>query len=230
LSAVLAERDGELLVLRLNRPEKANAMNQAMHDEFFAQLAKAHEDDGIRAVVLTAVGERAFSAGADLKEFGELERGDAARKRRWMLMRTLMAAIDFSKPLVAAVRGKALGAGCMLALLADEVVIAETAEFGMPEIKHGMPTAIGIVILAARGGIPVARQMVQQGEPVDARRALACGLADEVTQTGKAEGRALERACALALLPGPVFKTNKQFLNKSLRAALEEAALEADRL
>ncbi|MSP95847.1 MAG: enoyl-CoA hydratase/isomerase family protein [Betaproteobacteria bacterium] len=230
MSVLLAQLDGEVLVLTLNRPEKANAMNEAMHDEFVAQLAKAHEDDGIRAVVLAGAGERTFSAGADLKEFAELERSAAGRKRRVLLVRTLMAAVDFPKPLVAAVGAQALGAGCMLALLADEVIMADVAQLGMPEIKHGMPTPIGIVILAARGGMQVARQMVQRGEPVDAQRALACGLADEVTQAKKTRSRALERARALAQLPGVAFKPNKHFMNKSLRAALNDAAVEADRL
>jgi enoyl-CoA hydratase/carnithine racemase len=230
MNVLLAQRDGEVLVLTLNRPEKANAMNEALHDEFIVQLRKAREDDGVRAVVLAAAGERTFSAGADLKEFAELERSVGARKRRVLLLRTLNAAVDFPKPLVAAVGAKALGAGCMLALLADEVVMADTAQLGMPEIKHGIPTPIGIVILAARGGMSVARQMVQRGEPVDAKQALACGLVDEVTAAGKTGSKARERARALALLPHIAFKPNKHFLNKSLRAALDEAAAEADRL
>ena len=230
MSVLITRLDGEVLVLTLNRPDKANAMNQAMHDEFVAQLAKARDDDRIGAVVLAAAGERTFSAGADLTEFAELERSVAARKRRALLVRTLVAAIDFPKPLVAAVRAKALGAGCMLALLADEVILSDTAQFGMPEIRHGIPTPIGIVILAARGGMSVARQMVQRGEPADAKRALECGIADEITEAGATQARALERAKALAQLPGVAFRPNKHFLNKGLLAALHDAAAEADRL
>src|SRR3972149_2159454 len=99
-------------------------------------------------------------------------------KRRALLMGTLLAALDFPKPLLAAVQAKALGAGCMLALLADEVIMADSAELGMPEIRHGIPTPIGIVIVAARGGMSVARQMVQSGESIDARHAHTMGLAD----------------------------------------------------
>jgi enoyl-CoA hydratase/carnithine racemase len=230
MSVLLAKRNGEVLVLTLNRPEKANAMNEAMHDELVAQLARAHEDDGVGAIVLAAAGERTFSAGADLQEFAGLERSSAAGKRRALLVRTLVATIDFPKPLVAAVHAKALGAGCMLALLADEVIMADTAQLGMPEIRHGIPTPIGIVILAARGGMPMARQMVQRGEPVDAKRALECGFADEIAGAGSTRERALERAQALASLPGVAFKPNKRFMNKALRAALNDAAVEADRL
>ena len=129
---LLVARDGDVLVLTLNRPGKANAMSEAMQDELVHQLEQANQDAGVRAVLIDAAGERVFSAGADLKEFAELDPEVAARRRRELLVRTLVCAIEFRKALVVAVQAKALGAGCMLALLADEVVMADTAEFGMP--------------------------------------------------------------------------------------------------
>ena len=227
---LLEERAGEVLVLTLNRPEKANAMNEDMHDALVSRLEGAGKDDGIRAVLLAASGERVFSAGADLKEFAELERGVAARKRRALLVRTLLAALDFPKPLLAAVQANALGAGCMLALLADEVIIADSAALGMPEIRHGIPTPIGIVIVAARGGMSVARQMVQSGESIDARHAHAMGLADGLVNYSSLKVNSMERARALAALSGPSFQANKKFMNVGLRAAFQAAAAEAGRL
>ena len=227
---LLEERAGEVLVLTLNRPGKANAMNEEMHDALVSRLEGAGNDGGIRAVLLASSGERVFSAGADLKEFSELERNAGARKRRALLMRTLLAALDFPKPLLAAVQAKALGAGCMLALLADEVIMADSAELGMPEIRHGIPTPIGIVILAARGGMSVARQMVQSGESIDARHAHAMGLADGLVSYSSLSVNSMERARALAALSGPSFQANKKFMNAGLRAALQAAAAEADRL
>jgi enoyl-CoA hydratase/carnithine racemase len=227
---LLAERDGAVLVLTLNRPEKANAMNEDMHNALVAQLESAGKDGGIRAVLLSSSGTKVFSAGADLKEFAELDRATGAKKRRALLLRTLNAALDFPKPLLAAVQGKALGAGCMLALLADEVILADTAQLGMPEIRHGIPTPIGFVILAARGGMPVARTMVQGGEPMDAKQALSWGLVEEITEAGKLKRKALERAQVWAALSGPSFEANKKFMNSGLRAALQAAAVEADRL
>jgi enoyl-CoA hydratase/carnithine racemase len=227
---VLAQQEGAVLVLTLNRPEKANAMNEEMHGALVSRLESAAGDAGVRAVLLSASGTRVFSAGADLKEFAELERGVGARKRRALLMRTLHAALDFPKPLLAAVQGKALGAGCMLALLADEVILADTAELGMPEIRHGIPTPIGIVILAERGGMSVARQMVQSGAPIDARQAHATGLADGLVNFSSLSVNAMERAKALAALSGPSFEANKKFMNAGLRAALRAAAVQADRL
>lgn len=227
---LLEERAGEVLVLTLNRPEKANAMNEDMHDALVSRLESAGKDGGIRAVLLASSGERVFSAGADLKEFAELERSAGARKRRALLVRTLLAALDFPKPLLAAVQAKALGAGCMLALLADEVIMADSAELGMPEIRHGVPTPIGIVIVAARGGMSVARQMVQSGESIDARHAHAMGLADGLVSYSSLKVNSMERARALAALSGPSFQANKKFMNAGLRTALQAAAAEAERL
>ena len=226
MSVVLAERSGEVLVLTLNRPEKANAVNEAMHGALVEHLARA--DEGIRAVVLAAAGGRVFSAGVDLKEFSDLERTTAARKRRALLKRTLNAMLDFPKPLVAAVQGKALGAGCMLALLADEVVMSASAVMGLPEVKLGMPSPVGYVIVAARAGTVLARQMVQRGEPVGAERALLCGLADEISEAAKE--RAVERARALASVSGNAYQVNKKFMNGALRAALHAAFAEVERL
>ena len=227
---LLEAREGAVLVLTMNRPEKANAMNQAMHEALVSALEGAARDAGTRAVLLCGAGSKVFSAGADLKEFAELERGVAARKRRQLLMRTLYAALDFPKPLIAAVQAKALGAGCMLALLADEVIMADTGEFGMPEIRHGIPTPVGIVILAARGGMSVTRQMVQSGAPIDARHAHQVGFADGLVNCSSLQVNAMERALALAALSGPSFQANKNFINAPLKAALQAAFAEADRL
>jgi enoyl-CoA hydratase/carnithine racemase len=227
---LLTAQDGAVLVLTMNRPEKANAMNQAMHQALVSGLEAAGRDTGVRAVLLCASGSKVFSAGADLKEFAELERRVGARNRRALLMRTLYAALDCPKPLVAAVQAKALGAGCMLALLADEVILADTAEFGMPEIMHGMPTPVGVAILAARGGMSVTRQMVQSGAPIDARRAHEMGLADGLVNFSSLQVNSMERARALAALSGPAFEANKKFINAPLKAALQAAFAEADRM
>ena len=228
MNEVLQERDGAVLVLTLNRPEKANAMNEAMHGALLAGLAAAAGDDSVTAVVLAAAGDKVFSAGADLKEFAELERGLGARRRRVLLMHTLNALLDFPKPLVAAVQGKAFGAGCMVAMLADELVMADTAQLGLPEITHAIPTPVGYVIVAARAGMPIARRMVQGGEPVEGKDCLALGLADEVFSNAK--DRALEKAKDLAKHSGPSFVANKKFMNASLRTSLHAAFAEADRL
>lgn len=218
MSDVLAELHGDVLVLTLNRPEKANAMNEAMQVGLVNHLS-----EGKHAVVIAASGPKVFSAGADLKEFSELERGIAARRRRVLLKHTLEAVLDFPRPLVAAVQGKALGAGAMVALLADELAMADTAELGLPEIRHGIPTPVGYAIVAARGGMPLARRMVQDGEPVGP------GLADHVFDVKSLKEKSIERARVLAALPAEAYRINKKFINAPLRAALQAAFAAADR-
>jgi enoyl-CoA hydratase/carnithine racemase len=224
MNELVSHAEGDLLVLAFNRPAKANALNEALQTALVEKLSDPHL--AAKAVVLTAMGERVWSAGADLKEFSELERGVAARKRRALLKRTLEAVARFRKPLVAAVQGKALGAGAMIALLADELVMAEGAELGLPEIHHGIPTPVGYAIVAARAGMPMARRMVQDGEPIGAKEAVAFHLADDVSMNVRA--RAMERAKKLAAASGPAYETNKAFINAPLLAAIEAAFAAAD--
>ncbi len=217
MSEVLAEEVDGILVLTLNRPEKANAMNEAMQSRLVEKLS------GPKAILIAASGAKIFSAGADLREFSELERGVAAQKRRALLQRTLNAMLDHPRPVVAAVQGKALGAGAMIALLADELVMAQTDELGLPEIKHGIPTPVGYAVVVARAGMAVARRMVQDGESI------GVGLADFVSEMEEVRTRALERAKALAALPADAYRINKQFINAPLKAALAAAFAAADK-
>jgi enoyl-CoA hydratase/carnithine racemase len=229
-SGLGVERHDDVLVLVVDRPKAANALNAPVNDALVAALADAGSEATVRAVVLAAAGERVYSAGADLKEYAELDPAAAARRRRAVLVRTLDAVSAFKKPLVAAVQGKALGAGCMLAMLADEVLATESAQFGLPEIVHDMPSPIGGVIVAARGGPVVARRMLQTGESVDARQALRLALVDEIVDAGELRARAIARGRALGAMPRFAFAANKRFLNAPLRTALESAAREAGRL
>ena len=215
MSEVLAQRQEGVLILTLNRPEKANAMNEAVQNALVKHLTECKDP-----IVLSAAGSRIFSAGADLKEFSGLDRGVAAKKRRELLKRTLNAILDYPAPLVAAVEGRAIGAGCMLAMLADELVMADPAELSLPEIVHGIPTPVGYAIVEGRFGAPLARRMVQAGEVAGAP------LADHVSPDVKT--KAIERARALAA-GGAAFQVNKKFINASMKAALAAAFDEADK-
>lgn len=228
MSELLVQAEGDVLVLRFNRPQKANAINEPMQVELLRQLDIAAKDPACRGVVIGAMGGRIYSAGADLKEFPDLDKGIAARRRRANLVGTLMALVDFPKPLVAAVEGKAIGGGAMIALLADEVLLAPGASLSMPEIRHAMPTPIGLVILAARGGWPAAKRMVQADEPVDAAKALERGFADALVE-GDVVAAAAGRARHLGGFDPKAYAVNKRFASRDLRAALQAAAEDAER-
>ena len=229
-SGLASERRGAVLRLVLDRPRSANALDAALQRALVEALGAANADPGIRAVVLAAAGDRVFSAGADLKEFSELDAVEAHALRRECLRATLLALATFDKPLVAVVRGKAIGAGCMLALLADEVHAATQASFSLPEIRIGMATPVGAVIVAARGGRRIAQHMTLTGEPVDAQAALAVGLVDAVHGADRLDEASMARAHALAALAGPSYAQNKHWINSGLCAEIARALDEAARL
>ena len=207
----------EVRVLVLDRPQAANALGSTLQHALTDALAEAAGDSAVAAVLLMAAGDRVFSAGADLKEFSERDAGEARTLRRELLRVTLLALIDFGKPLVAAVRGKAIGAGCMLAFLADEVHAADGATFWLPEIRLGMATPVGASIVAARGGRRAALSMALGGEAIDARAALGAGLIDAAHPAAELQEAALARARALAAHAGAAYAQNKRWINAALR-------------
>jgi enoyl-CoA hydratase/carnithine racemase len=221
-------RDG-VLWLVLNRPAAANALNEALQSALVDGLEGATGDGNVRAVVLAASGDRVFSAGADLKEFAELGEDAMKRRRRAILRRTLFAFIDFPKPLVAAIQGKALGAGCFLAWLADEALASTGAELGLPEIRHDMPSPVGVAIALARSGRGAAHRLAQAGDPVSADRAKELGLVDLLCEPGRLAQEAQSRAAALGRHAGHAYGVNKRWLNGGLRTALDEAFADAER-
>lgn len=193
---VLAERPAPgVLLLTLNRPDKLNALSKALLKELRDRLAEAESETTVGCVALTGAG-RAFSAGADISDM--LERGlasyaDPERLAHWHAIET------FSKPLLAAINGYALGGGLELALLCDIIIAAENAKFAAPEIKIGsFPGDGGTQRLPRLVGKSFAMQMVLTGEMVDAELAERKGLVSEVLPAERLLPRALEIAGSVA--------------------------------
>jgi enoyl-CoA hydratase/carnithine racemase len=213
--------------LTLDRPKAANALSIAMQGALVAALDEAASDPAIRALLLTGAGGRVFSAGADLRE----DMGpDTKRIRRETLLRTLLALLDFPKPLLAVVRGKAVGGGGMLMLLADEALMERGASLSMPEIGHAMPSPIGITILRARGGHAPAQALMQGGDSLDAAACHGAGLAASVQDDAALDNAAFARALKLGAFDARTYGVNKQWLNAPLRAELVRAAARAAEL
>jgi enoyl-CoA hydratase len=176
-SLIRLTQDGPVTIIQLNRPEVLNALNLQLMDEIIASLDALEADDTVRCVVLTG-SERAFAAGADIKEMAGATTVD-------MMMRDQFAKWDrirrFKKPIIAAVSGYALGGGNELAMLCDMIVASETAQFGQPEINIGvMPGAGGTQRLTRAVGKAVAMDMVLTGRTLTAREALQFGLVNRV--------------------------------------------------
>lgn len=180
MSFVEAERDGDVLRITLNRPERHNAVHLAMRDELWAILNLIHDDPTLRVAVLTGAGDRAFSAGADITEFGTapslIEARDARLDRDlWGLMSRLEI------PVIAAIRGFAYGAGLEMSMYCDIRVADDSAQFALPEVTLGyIPSAGGTQTVARHIPRGDALRMATTGEPIGAERAFELGLVDAV--------------------------------------------------
>lgn len=179
-SSLLAERPVEgVLLLKLNRPERRNALATPLLQEIASALAEASQDDTVRVAVITG-NDKVFAAGADIDELAAGGSGDPIETPRFQAWASIRA---FPKPLIAAVEGWCLGAGTELMLCADIVIAAENATIGLPETNLGiMPGAGGTVILPRIVGRALAMKMVLTGEPISAVVALSAGLIAQVTE------------------------------------------------
>lgn len=179
-SAVLAEQRGHVLLITLNRPEARNAVNKHLTQGVGEALDYAENTPDVWCVIITGAGDRAFCAGADLKAAaaGELSSDDET-VRRWGFAGYVTHHI--SKPTIAAVNGFALGGGTEITLASDLAVAADTATFGLPEVKRGIYAGAGGAFRLPRQ-IPhkVAMEAILTGQPITAQRALELGLINRV--------------------------------------------------
>ena len=177
MSELIVSRQQQVLLLTLNRPAARNALNNALLTQLVNELEAAATDSSISVCVITG-NARFFAAGADLNEMAEKDLAATLNDTRPQLWARLQA---FNKPLIAAVNGYALGAGCELALLCDVVVAGENARFGLPEITLGiMPGAGGTQRLIRSVGKSLASKMVLSGESITAQQAQQAGLVSDV--------------------------------------------------
>lgn len=193
---LVTERTGEHgLLLRLNRPEKRNALATDLLSRIGDALDQAAFDTSVRVVVITG-SDRIFAAGADINELAERDTAGALSDPRPALWARIRG---FSKPLIAAVEGWSLGAGNELVMCCDLVVAGQGAKFGQPETNLGIiPGAGGTAILPRLVGRSRAMKMVLLGDPLSATEAMAAGLVAEVTEDGQALATALELAARIA--------------------------------
>jgi enoyl-CoA hydratase/carnithine racemase len=209
---VLYEKDGPVAWLTLNRPEALNAVSLAMRDLLWDYLQAVRDDPDVRIIALRGAGERAFCAGADVKEFGTAPSYLAAREAR--IDRDLWGAmLESRKPFVAAIHGYALGAGCEMSLYCDLRVASEDTHFGLPEVNLGyIPSAGGTQTLPRTIPRGVAAGMIMTGEPIDAARALDLGLVHRVVPKAELYTTARDLAVRLAAVPEPVLAAAREAL------------------
>jgi len=209
-------------VVRLNRPRELNALNRKLMEELVAALQMLDANAEVRAIVLTG-NERAFAAGADIKEMtgnGAVDMLKLDQFARWEAIRRV------KKPVVAAVSGFALGGGCELAMLCDTIVASESAQFGQPEIKIGViPGAGGTQRLTRAIGKAKAMELILTGRLLTAREAQTYGLVAIVAPVELYLDEALRLAVEIAAMPPLAVQLAKESVLQAYESHLQEGLL-----
>jgi enoyl-CoA hydratase len=206
---LLVDLAGGVASVTLNRAEARNSLSMALMDALVETLARLREDEGVRAIVLTGAGEKAFCAGGDLTAMaGDGPYGGHLARRRYL--EVLEALREAGKPVVAAVNGAALGGGFGLVLACDLAVAADTATFGTPEVKVGLFPMMVAALLTRHVGPKRAMELALTGERIDAGRALELGLVNRVVPAGELASAALDLAASLAALSPAVLRLGRE--------------------
>ncbi|MDA8194912.1 MAG: enoyl-CoA hydratase-related protein [Thermaerobacter sp.] len=215
---LIEERQGLVTVLRMNRPDVLNALNGELMEALTTRLTALDGDPEVRVVVLTGH-DRAFAAGADIAELV----GNTPVTIQELPMLAYWERIrQFSKPLIAAVSGWALGGGMELMMACDMVIAGDTARFGQPEVKIGiMPGAGGTQRLTKTVGKARAMELVVTGKTIKADEALQMGLVNRVVPQELVESAALELAQTVAAMPPLAVRFAKEAVLMALDTPLE---------
>src|SRR5437763_1945666 len=210
---IVWERTENVVVITLDRPRVLNALNRALKRELADALTKIKGDESIRAVVITGAGDQAFSAGQDLTEAKDMTGPEAEEwVREFELLYDQVRMLDV--PVIAAVSGWAMGAGCQLALLADIRISSTTAKYGMPEIQDGIPAIFGLGLLWHLIGMSRSVYLVLSGDTLNARQALQAGLTCKVVPPARLRREALVLADKLAGYAPLALKLDKEWARR----------------
>lgn len=218
-------------VITLHRPERMNTLGGTMKPDLQAVFGDlARNDDAVRAVVLTGSGDRAFCAGADIKERAGLQQSLPEYHLRQKATHDLFRTIEtFEKPVIAAINGVALGGGLELALCADIRIAASHARLGLPEARIGaLPAAGGTQRLPRLVGMGWAKQLMFTCDHIDAAQALAIGLVTQVTEPAELMPTALAIAARIAANAPLSVRFIKQAVDRGMQVGIE-AGLEYER-
>jgi enoyl-CoA hydratase len=217
---ILVQTEGAVVTITLNRPKALNALNSDLLRELVHAMEAVDADDNLHAIVLTG-SERAFAAGADIKEMAAKSYMDMYRTNFFADAGDRIAAIR--KPIIAAVAGYALGGGCELAMLCDFIIAADNAKFGQPEINLGvMPGIGGTQRLTRFVGKSKAMEMCLTGRNMEADEAERAGLVSRVVPLADLLAEATKAAEKIAAQSVPVVMMTKETINRAYETTLAE--------
>ena len=216
---IIVERRGRVGIVRLNRPQALNALNVTLMDELLGAVEAFDADAGVGCILITG-SDKAFAAGADIKEMADKTYIDIFRADYTADYERLTRV---RKPVIAAVAGFALGGGCELAMMCDFIIAADTAKFGQPEIKLGIIPGIGGTQRLTRAvGKAKAMDLILTGRMMDAAEAERSGLVARVVPAASLMEEAMKVAETMAALSQPSLLAAKEAVNRSFETSLAE--------
>ena len=222
---ILTEVRGAVTLITLNRPQALNALNSQVLEELIEAFAAYEADPAQRCAVLTGAGEKAFAAGADIKEMSDKPSAEFYAEdffARW----TSHLVKATRKPWIAAVNGFALGGGCELAMMADFIIAADSARFGQPEIKLGVAPGMGGSQRLTRAvGKAKAMEMCLTGRMMKADEAERSGLVARVVPLADLVEEALKTAAEIAAMPPLAAIANKEMVNAAFETTLDQGVV-----
>jgi len=217
---IKTETRGAVRLITLNRPQALNALNNQLMDELSSALDDAESDAGIHCIVITG-SEKAFAAGADIKEMQPKSYMDAFGED--FITRNYERVARCRKPVIAAVAGFALGGGCELAMMCDFIIAGDNAKFGQPEIKLAvMPGIGGTQRLTRFVGKSKAMEMCLTGRMIDAAEAERSGLVSRVVPAAELVNEAMKAAETIGEMSLPIVMMTKETINRSYETTLAE--------
>ncbi|MEO5597034.1 MAG: enoyl-CoA hydratase-related protein [Novosphingobium sp.] len=227
---ILVEQRGAVTLITINRPQALNALNSQVLDDLIDAFAAFEADASQLCAVLTGAGDKAFVAGADIKEMVQKDAVDFY-KQDFFAKWTSHIVHAVRKPWIAAVNGFALGGGCEVAMMADFIIASEKARFGQPEIKLGVvPGMGGSQRLTRAVGKSKAMDMCLTGRMMDAAEAERSGLVSRVVPHDELLDTALKAAAEIAAMPPVATIANKELVNAAFETTLEHGLLHERRV
>ncbi|HET9628205.1 MAG TPA: enoyl-CoA hydratase-related protein [Novosphingobium sp.] len=219
---ILVERQGAVTLITINRPEALNALNSQVLADMIGAFAAFEADPSQGCAVVTGAGEKAFAAGADIKEMADKPASDFFNEdffAKW----TSDIVKSTRKPWIAAVNGFALGGGCELAMMADFIIASDNAKFGQPEIRLGIAPGMGGSQRLTRAvGKAKAMDMCLTGRMMDAAEAERAGLVTRVVPLADLLADALKSAQTIAAMPPMATMANKELVNTAYETTLDQ--------
>lgn len=217
---ITSEIEGAVGVITLNRPDALNALNAELMGEVASAVDAFEADSAVGCIVITG-GDKAFAAGADIKQMKDKSFMDCYMEN--FLTPTWERVAACRKPTIAAVAGFALGGGCELAMMCDMIIAADSAKFGQPEVKIGtIPGLGGTQRLTRAVGKAKAMYLCLSGDMIDAAEAEKAGLVSKVVPAGELMATTMKTAGKIAALSQPIAMLAKECVNRALETTLAE--------